>query len=126
MKKKILKNTCYILGVILVSALIAAGAMYLLVKRNVEVTGNVLGVSWYNETDTEFTINAVDELYEFAKLSTYYDFKGQTIKLGADLVINEGNAEDWEENAPSKKWTAINGFAGTFDGQGHTISGMYA
>lgn len=126
MKKKILKNACYVLGVILVSALIAAGAMYLLVKRNVEVTGNVLGVSWYNETDTEFTIDTVEELYEFAKLSIYYNFKGQTIKLGADLVINEGNAEDWEENAPSKKWTAINGFAGTFDGQGHTISGLYA
>ena len=87
MKKKILKNTCYILGVILVSALIAAGAMYLLVKRNVEVTGNVLGVSWYNETDTEFVINTAEELYQLAELSKYYTFKGQTSGNGLSCVF---------------------------------------
>jgi len=126
MKKKILKRTGYVLGVILVSALVALGAMYFWAKHQVEETGNVLGVSWYNETEKEFAIDTVDELYEFARLSTYYNFKGQTIRLEADLVINEGNASEWAENAPERKWIAINGFAGTFDGQGHTISGLYA
>ena len=86
MKKKILKRTGYVLGVILVSALVALGAMYFWAKHQVEETGNVLGVSWYNETEKEFAIDTVDELYEFARLSTYYNFKGQTIRLEADLV----------------------------------------
>ncbi|MBR2403545.1 MAG: hypothetical protein IKB01_12415, partial [Lachnospiraceae bacterium] len=114
MKKKILKRTGYVLGVILVSALVALGAMYFWAKHQVEETGNVLGVSWYNETEKEFAIDTVDELYEFARLSTYYNFKGQTIRLEADLVINEGNASEWAENAPERKWIAITGFAGTF------------
>ncbi|MBR2149474.1 MAG: hypothetical protein IJ965_08635, partial [Campylobacter sp.] len=53
------------------------------------------------------------------------DFAGQTIKLGADIVVNEGNAEDWLKKAPAKKWQPITEFAGTFDGQGHSISGLY-
>jgi len=89
-------------------------------------TGNLAGVEWYSETGEEFTISSADELYDLAKLSQYYDFKGQTVKLDADIVINEGNAEDWNEAAPARKWNTILNFAGTFDGQGHTISGMYA
>ena len=88
-------------------------------------TGNKLGVSWYDVNGQEFTISTADELYEFAALSEYYNFKKQTVKLGADIVINEGNAADWAEKGPSRKWVPIQGFAGTFDGQGHTISGMY-
>jgi len=89
-------------------------------------TGNRLGVEWYDPNGKEFTITTADELYEFAALSDYYNFRDQTIKLGADIVVNEGDAKDWAENAPAKKWAAISGFAGTFDGQGHTISGVYA
>lgn len=91
-----------------------------------EQTGNMAGVEWYSEVEKEFTISTADELYELARLSEFYDFKGQTVKLDADIVINEGNAADWDENAPARKWNSILNFAGKFDGQGHTISGMYA
>ena len=124
--KKIIKIACASLGCVLLSALLAFGIFTLIKNRNVAKTGNVLGVSWYNETDKTFTIATVEELYEFSALSKFYDFKGQTIKLDADLVVNEGNAADWGENAPKKKWRPIDKFAGTFDGQGHTISGLYA
>ena len=87
--------------------------------------GNLAGIDWYNLRDKEFVISTEKELYEFATLSDYYDFEGQTIKLGADIVVNEGKAEDWHENAPAKKWQPITEFAGTFDGQGHSISGLY-
>jgi len=126
MKKKILKNACYVLGVILVSVLMSGGALYLFTDRESVQIENKLGISWYNETDTEFVINTAEELYQLAELSKYYNFKGQTFKLGADIVLNEGNAADWEVNSPANRWTPIDGFNGTFDGQGHTISGLYA
>ena len=88
--------------------------------------GNRLDVEWYDVNGTEFVITTADELYELSELSNYYDFKNQTIKLGADIVVNEGNAKEWEEKAPSRKWAPITGFGGVFDGQGHTISGIYA
>ena len=124
--KKIIKIVCVSLGSILFSALLAFGIFTLIKNKNVAETGNVLGVTWYNETDREFIITTVEELYEVAELSKFYDFKGQTIKLDADIVVNEGKAEDWAKNAPKKKWKPIDRFAGTFDGQGHTISGLYA
>ena len=59
----------------------------------------------------------------------------QTVKLCVDVVLNEGNAADWATTAPANAWQPIGGglhidadsfgFNGTFDGQGHTISGMY-
>ena len=126
MKKKIVQSILIVLAVLLSSAILSAGILAIIFSKNVATSGNVLGVEWYNETDKEFTITTVDELYEFAKLSAYYDFKDQVIKLGADIVINEGNAEEWRDVAPKRRWTAINGFAGTFDGQGHSIVGLYA
>jgi len=87
--------------------------------------GNMLDVDWYDVNGKEFVISTEKELYEFAQLSDYYDFAGQTIKLGADIVVNEGNAQDWLTKAPEKKWQPITEFAGTFDGQGYSISGLY-
>ena len=126
MKKKIIAIIASSLGVVLVSALIAAGALMLIREEKVEETGNVLGVTWYSEDEKEFVIDTVDELMEFAALSDFYTFKKQTIKLGADLVLNEGDAKEWEKNAPANRWAPISKFAGTFDGQNHTISGLYA
>ena len=121
-----MKKTRKILLVTLFSVLflgLAGAGGYLL--YNSLATSNLAGVEWYSEDETEFTISTADELFEFAKLSEYYDFKGQTVKLDADIVINEGNAEKWAKEAPARKWNPILNFAGTFDGQGHTISGMY-
>ena len=82
-------------------------------------------ISWYDENGTEFTISTMDQFYGLAELSRTRDFKGQIIKLGADIVINEGDASQWVDKAPEKLWTPITGFAGTFDGQGYTVSGVY-
>ena len=125
MKKKIITIVASSLGVIVTSALLAAGIFMLVRNKNVEETGNVLGVSWYNEAEEEFEITTAEQLNEFAALSKFYTFEDQTIKLGADIVMNEGNAKDWAEKAPKLRWKPIEKFAGTFDGQGHTISGLY-
>jgi len=125
MKKKIFQMICIGLLVVITSAATAFGMLMLIRNKNSAETGNVLGVSWYNETDTEFTIKTPKQLNEFAGLSQFYTFEGQTVKLGADIILNEGAATTWEENAPENKWKPIQGFAGTFDGQNHTISGLY-
>ena len=86
---------------------------------------NLLDITWYKECEKEFVISTVEELYEFARLSDFYNFEGQTIKLGNNIVINNGNARDWKESPPEKRWIPISNFAGCFDGQGYYISGMY-
>ena len=87
--------------------------------------------SWYKDGETSFTLTTADQLFGFAQLVNGGNtFEGVTIKLGADITINEGNASAWRETAPARKWTPIGSgssayFAGTFDGQGHYISGLY-
>lgn len=82
---------------------------------------------WYTEGTSPYTLNTVADLYGLYELSKTNDFAGETILLGADLYVNEndGSAADWAENAPRQDWNPINTFAGTFDGQGHIISGIY-
>lgn len=129
MKQKMKK--IYIGCILLVMILLLGGAAWLIFGKREATTDvknakNKLGVEWYDQNGKEFTITTVEEFYEFAELSEYYDFAGQTIKLGADIVVNEGNAADWAKEMPKYTWESIYGFAGTFDGQGHTISGLYS
>ena len=94
----------------------------------------MVDISWYDQAGATFELTTPQQLYGFAYLSRSYDFRGQTIKLGADITINEGDAKTWGETAPEYNWTPIawygnslsKRFKGTFDGQGHTISGIYA
>ena len=124
------KQVFIISGVILVLVVLLGFAAWFITRPEESgekvVSGNKLNVEWYDEDGTEFTITTAEELYEFAALSADYDFYGQTIKLGADIVVNEGDANEWADVPPEIIWDyPIEGFAGTFDGQGHTISGIY-
>ena len=72
------------------------------------VTGNLSGISW----------------------SGKMPFEGQTIILNTDIVLNPGIT--FGTNGPSNssaykfnRTTKQVGFGGIFDGQGHTISGLY-
>ena len=64
-------------------------------------------------------------LAELANKGTY--FEGKTVKLGANIILNEGvlNAEKELNERDFYEWTPISYFSGTFDGQGHTISGLF-
>ncbi len=121
--KKVNKIMLGVLGVIVAAALVIC--MITLFKNRRQEPEVVGDISWYDENGKEFTITTVEEFYGLAQLSKEYDFKGQTIKLGADIEVNKGNAKDWEKSAPGRLWTPITGFAGCFNGQGHTISGIY-
>ncbi len=80
--------------------------------------------SWGSDYDsaTTFTIADEKDFAQFAYLvntsEAQNNFNGKTVKLAADL------------NLSAHKWTPIgndsdHGFKGTFDGGGHTVSGMY-
>ena len=118
MKKNLIK---IIVPIVLIVAFLAAGALLagkVLLEKQVDV-------SWYSDEETEFIIETADQLYELVEIAEAKDLSGKTFKLGADIVVNEGNADEWKENGPSRRWFPIKKFAGTFDGQGHTISGLY-
>lgn len=70
-----------------------------------------------------FTIGANDK-----------DYQGKYYKLGADIILNDGKIIDEKgalvaDSTKLHKWTPIGNssvaFTGTFDGDGHTISGMF-
>jgi hypothetical protein len=89
-------------------------------------------VSWYNDEEDEFTINTAEELAGIAKLVNEggENFRGKTIRLGRDIVISDtAKRQDWVKKPPIHQWTGIGTcpkrFLGTFDGGGHTISGVY-
>ncbi|MDD4509384.1 MAG: leucine-rich repeat protein [Oscillospiraceae bacterium] len=99
--------------------------------------------TWYDPNRTSFTITTAEQLAGLAVIvngtylnnANYVDansdqfisavsFSGKTVTLGADIVLNEG-----ELTSSSRQWTPIgtatSTFSGTFDGAGHTISGLY-
>lgn len=95
-----------------------------------------IDVSWYDENATEYTLYDEQDLYGFAMISKTQNFDGKTVKLGADIVLNEGTASaDWATKSNYRQWSPIGYvsntfsdnklFMGTFDGQGHEISGLY-
>ena len=72
-------------------------------------------ISWYNKNLSEFTLSSNKELAGMAYLinNGYTEFEGCTIKLANDIDLSK------------KTWKAPSSFKGTFDGQGHKISGVF-
>ena len=73
-----------------------------------------------------YAISNAEELEYFASVCNKENdyFKDATVILTADIDYNPG----WEAGAaaPSKVWVPIALFKGTFDGQNHTLYGLYA
>lgn len=91
-------------------------------------------ISWYDADKTEFTLTTAEQLYGFAQLAKTTTFEGKTVKLGANITLNEVDETilaKWQSGSAvaNKNWTPIGTsstpFAGTFDGQGYEISGLY-
>ena len=80
--------------------------------------------SWYNDTDTEFTLTTAEALAGLAELvNGGNDFAGKTINLAAsmDLYILGENGEPVSFRPIGDKAA----FAGTFDGQGNAVENLY-
>ena len=83
--------------------------------------------SWYNDTDTEFTLTTAEQLAGLAELVDGGNtFEGKTIKLDKDFdlkYIPEGATEPKSFN-PIGSYRKDTAFKGTFDAQDHTISNL--
>ncbi|WP_407443504.1 InlB B-repeat-containing protein [Fibrobacter sp.] len=80
------------------------------------------------ESDGCFVAYSAEGLYELNDL--FYDgVDVHCMKLGADIVLNEKVLDEdgtlVDDHSSLNTWRPIDDFVGVFDGQGHTISGLY-
>ncbi|MBQ7800997.1 MAG: S-layer homology domain-containing protein [Oscillospiraceae bacterium] len=104
---------------------------------------------WYNEEDTTFTITTAGQLAGLAQLVDGGNtFAGKTILLGRDINLrgsaenvwnpigsaeyasfDTGVTDEWGWDGPTILANTVKAgsapFAGTFDGQGHSVTGLY-
>jgi len=119
-------------------AITGDNAVSLMASLSFEVTSSGSSIwdgtkdtSWYSDTGSTFTITTAEQLAGFAELvNGGKDFSGKTVKLGADIALNDvSNVSKWETTAPKNTWTPIGVqnkvFKGIFNGEGHTVSGIY-
>lgn len=84
-----------------------------------DVWDGTVDTSWYNETDTEFTITTPEQLAGLAELVNdgTDSFKGKTVTLTESIDLDQ---VDWTSIG-----TSSNPFLGTFDGGETTISNLW-
>ena len=93
------------------------------------LTTDKYDVTGDGEKDEVYEITNAGQLYWFADKvnNENSDFMSANAVLTADIVVNEGTMDADTEGA--RNWTPIGtpdeGYFGIFDGQGHTISGIY-
>ena len=109
--------------IILTILLMAATATAVLAQSNPEPWDGSISGSFKKSSDTIF-IDSPADLAALHKLWNDYDdgkqgYKGWTIKLRADLDMNNKNFNDYTIG-----WNDDNKFGGTFDGQGHIIRNL--
>ena len=89
-------------------------------EHSAETWDGTVDTSWYNDTDTEFTLTTAEQLAGFAKLvDDGNTFSSKTVKVGKDLDLAGLPFNPIGHSSNGKS------FNGTFDGQGHTISNLY-
>jgi len=95
--------------------------------RPVDEWDGAVDTSWYNDTDTEFTLTTSKQLAGLAQLvDGGNDFVGKTINLNSNLNLNyvpEGATESACFD-PIGSYRNDTPFKGIFDGQGFTIENM--
>ena len=78
--------------------------------------------------ESPYEISNAEELYRMASIINGYELGADKsyYVLTADIVINDvTNYENWEKEAPQYGWEPINSFQGNFNGNGHSITGLY-
>ena len=111
------------------------------VYRNLLATySGTADTSWYDISNaqgrTKFSIATSADLYGLASVvnEKIDNFSDKAVYVVSDIAVNDGQASNWSSTtAPMYPWTAIGSvaigdsyvFNGTFDGQMHTISGIY-
>ncbi|MGN0085954.1 MAG: InlB B-repeat-containing protein [Alloprevotella sp.] len=91
-----------------------------------------------NRFATTYTLTTAKQLYALANIVNgtaegvdQSDFSGKTVKLGADIELNDVSWFDlWGNSVTPQRFPSIANdesypFNGTFDGQGHVIRGLF-
>ena len=97
---------------------------------NASVYSGTPDTSWYTGDKTEYVLKTADQFVGFQELrSETFTYEGITVKLDCDVIFNPGTSEEIKaKGAGNYAWKPLHSkhlFKGTFDGQGHTISGIY-
>lgn len=97
--------------------------------------GSVKGAIWSGFTAPDFAAGSgtsedpyiIETAEQLAKLVRTEYTSGKYYKLGAHIVLNDTSAENWTETATMwfNSSQVANAFAGTLDGAGYTVSGIY-
>lgn len=121
---------------------LAMAVMTLIIPANAaesktKVWNGKVSTSWYTGDKKEYNISSPGQLAGLAKLVNIgKSMEGVVINLTADLTMNNTkNWKEWYKTPPKNKFTPIGKsgdpvsgyrpFAGVFNGNGHTISGLY-
>ncbi len=83
--------------------------------------------NWEAAKDGVFYIDSAADLLAFGATLPNTTYAGKTIMLTADIDLNP-NWKASTKEAPANQWSsygAAGAFEGTFDGQNHTVSGVY-
>ena len=101
-------------------------------KSTLYVDGKEVYDNYGGSSERALTIGTIEELIAFAQdVNSGEDYAGQTVTLTDDLSLNDNVLDDsFGLNAGSfVTWVPIGAldhpFRGSFDGKGHTISGLY-
>ena len=104
------------------------------IKNKAQLRGFAMAVNGVYD----FTAYLADPYAEITTISAPIDFTGKKVVLDNDIELNDiTDWQLWGQNVYAEPWIPIGmdlserygfdaqPFTGTFDGQGHTISGMY-
>lgn len=106
-------------------------------KRSANEWDGSVDTSWYTGNKDSYDISTASQLAGLAELVNNGNiFRNITINLTKDIKLNDTTDwESWTDYAPANRWTPIGGgggavssykaFSGVFNGNGHTVSGMY-
>lgn len=96
-------------------------------------TSNFIGVTGAGTEEAPYYIYTAEHLaYLASSVTDTQTYEGVYFKLGADIVLNTASASAmYSGSASGRVWTPIGSkakyskFQGNFDGNGHTIKGVY-
>lgn len=120
-----------------VTVCVATFSEYVAVTNDFNLWKGGFDYSWYNTTDKEFTLNTADQLAGFGRIVdgtaegiAADSFERKTVKLGGDIDLSGGVSLNpigcgYVSGVGNSNGVIGRAFMGTFDGQNHTIYGLY-
>ena len=114
-----------------VTIYVASFSVFTAVQTSADVWDGSSDKTWYNDTDTEFTLTTAEQLAGFRDLVDEGNtFAGKTVKLAVDINLANIPFDPigfgyWYEKNVVDNVDKNTVFMGTFDGGNHTIYNLY-